>query len=769
MSAEGLQKLLVALDAARGHDSITPELAARQLREHGLALTPAEWLQCVSLFPFAPSGVAPALTTLLAEFLRASKARSLVDPWFATWSPSLAAAEDAGLEKVTLVSPLDQDAALAQALTARAQVRALVGVATRDPTLSLGTADAVVSIPPVNAPARAMTVKAGGGERSVRDHEGLLLLPLAASLLAGDGYAVILVPNLFFLRESEAKSSLSDLGLYADAAIDLPPGSLLGSSIGASLLFLRKTPTDTVFVGQIDGEREHDATLVQNLIAHRYGRDLSLGVIIPWNEFRGYSAVVYARQLKKVASQAGAPVVALGDITLSIRRAAKKGSASLEPAPENSIYLPTMPTSRVTLAGVEQPAVQETYLVQLDPARANATYVTGFLNSDLGREFRTAASTGVTIQRVTQEQARSIRVLLPDPGVQARLVALNERLAALHNELSELSSEIWPSPKKVEQLEEQAAKLNHADRFEDWLETLPHPIASVLWTYHTLAGDEQKRYGQLIHFFEALTEFLATWFLSAYWADREARDLVTRALRSGHMSLDRASFGTWATILEVLSSRTRKVIAERPAETAEARERLFGTLEAGVLEALTDKHLQVLVAEANKLRNLWQGHTGYVPEIEAHRRHLEVIRLLNEVRGIIGRKWARYELVRPGSCTTTDSEFVYTVERVVGARVPFAQKQITLAHPVKSGELFFSGDGSTRAVRLLPLIKLLPQPKGLESACFFYNRAEAGAERFVSYAYGPEAAVVERYPEVLDVLKGLSGEGSSGSAVPAKA
>lgn len=84
----------------------------------------------------------------------------------------------------------------------------------------------------------------------------------------------------------------------------------------------------------------------------------------------------------------------------------------------------------------------------------------------------------------------------------------------------------------------------------------------------------------------------------------------------------------------------------------------------------------------------------------------------------------------------------------MGARVPFVQKQVTLAHPVKSGELFFSGDTSTRAVKLLPLSSFCRSRRVWRARASSTIALKKRPERFVSYAYGPEATVLEHYPDV---------------------
>lgn len=66
---------------------------------------------------------------------------------------------------------------------------------------------------------------------------------------------------------------------------------------------------------------------------------------------------------------------------------------------------------------------------------------------------------------------------------------------------------------------EKAVSVNKEDTYEGWVETLPYPIASVLWHHKISGADPRIRFGILLHFFEAFAEFIATIHLSAYLSD----------------------------------------------------------------------------------------------------------------------------------------------------------------------------------------------------------------------------------------------------------
>ena len=61
--------------------------------------------------------------------------------------------------------------------------------------------------------------------------------------------------------------------------------------------------------------------------------------------------------------------------------------------------------------------------------------------------------------------------------------------------------------------------VNREDRYENWLDSLPFPLASILWVCHTQSGSLKEQYERKIQFFEALSEFLGIIFLSAFSAN----------------------------------------------------------------------------------------------------------------------------------------------------------------------------------------------------------------------------------------------------------
>ena len=92
-----------------------------------------------------------------------------------------------------------------------------------------------------------------------------------------------------------------------------------------------------------------------------------------------------------------------------------------------------------------------------------------------------------------------------------------------------------------------------------WADTLPFPLASILWHYDGEPGEGAK-VDYLLKFFEALAQFTATVLLSACMTDRDLFDANRPAwFASGHRPVDlqRATFGAWVELADRLAGTLR--------------------------------------------------------------------------------------------------------------------------------------------------------------------------------------------------------------------
>ena len=355
--------------------------------------------------------------------------------------------------------------------------------------------------------------------------------------------------------------------------------------------------------------------------------------------------------------------------------------------------------------------------------------------------FQRPPGTGAT------ETAKSFAALRPD--LPRKLGTVIRRLLALPPEDRPTSAEEVADALKPAR--------NPLDSDEAWISTLPFPLASILWLY--LAEPEPgAKVDFLLKFFEGLAQFAATVQLSAYKSDhaffnKKIADWF-RADPDGHAELDLrlATFGTWADLSKRLAITGRHMLADH-GEEAEHYLRLFSASDSELVEALTSAELNKILEHARSRRNQWSGHGGVAGPRQHSERLLELEKLLARTRGLFAWSFVTWTMLKPGSMILSHGVFNLTAIDLTGTNAAFRKKQVRLSHPVDDDSLYLLNDGSSQALALEPLIRIIPDHNTGEDACYFYSRLEGDRVRWVSYHYRGE-------PELLlpdsDVVKFLS-------------
>ena len=155
--------------------------------------------------------------------------------------------------------------------------------------------------------------------------------------------------------------------------------------------------------------------------------------------------------------------------------------------------------------------------------------------------------------------ADELIIPVPDRDTQEALAAADDQLASFQADLRSQRQLVWSDPDSAGQI---VSSISPAfDRsLTLWLDTLPYPIASALWTAETAASPsaQQKAY---IHAWEAIVAFHATVLLSASRSDpsnsSEIEGTIRQTLRQHNLGIERASIGTWIIIAEKTAKNLR--------------------------------------------------------------------------------------------------------------------------------------------------------------------------------------------------------------------
>jgi hypothetical protein len=290
-----------------------------------------------------------------------------------------------------------------------------------------------------------------------------------------------------------------------------------------------------------------------------------------------------------------------------------------------------------------------------------------------------------------------------------------------------------------------------------WLETLPFPLATVLWLYVTQRAPKD-RVDTLLHFFEAYAEFWATTLLSVFLrdasrrAERKAR--LQTVLTDQKQSLEMASFGTWLTLVELLAKEGRELRGTSDGTMWLKKEAALG--DERFLDVLLSKDALRILRAVGSLRNSWKGHGGIVTDEVADGRLSIVTGHLADLRSILGERWNGYLLYRTGAFEFRDGIYVAQAERVMGTRAPFTVDTVELTGPAETGRLHLVGADSRDAMPLLPFIKVMPSPRTAMNACYFYNRKTKDGVRFVSYHFAEDSDVTDRFDDTAREVESMT-------------
>jgi Protein kinase domain len=287
-----------------------------------------------------------------------------------------------------------------------------------------------------------------------------------------------------------------------------------------------------------------------------------------------------------------------------------------------------------------------------------------------------------------------------------------------------------------------------------WADTLPFPLASILWHYE---GEPQEggKVDYLVKFFEALAQFAATALLSGCARDRALLEANRSAWFYGGQSpldLRTPGLGVWVQLVSRLSKSLRAVLRDEGGE--ERAIQLFTAVDIELVEALSAAKLGAILHHALTCRNRWTGHGGVAGK-HVHRERLrELEDLLAKTRAVLGWSFETWTLLKPGPMTRSGKIYDLTATILKGANPAFPRRQMKLTESLDTALLYLVNDGNNRALELLPFIRVLTGQTG-QDACYFYNRLEGDEVRWVSYHFHAEPELLLPGEDLIDLLADL--------------
>ena len=575
---------------------------------------------------------------------------------------------------------------------------------------------------------------------------------------------MLIVPGSFARsrRASRARDAVNSLGARIRAYIHIPSGSFQGTLLDAYVVLIERGEQESVFVAQLTPDESHQQRLIQNIWSGK-GQGMSAqGRMVEYATFRGYPAIEARETLLRVVRRTNYQPFSMSAVVLEHRRLRREESPEDNTEKPNTLYLPLM-SRRPAVTRFDQipSSRQNWFALALDPELVDARFVANLLTKPIGQYFLCQASTGSVNETIVISDLLATDIYLPTIDEQRQVLDVIDHLASVKSYISELETKLWDEPQTLDEVIRQVEVISSEERYEDWVETLPFTLASILWRHQTSRGSNREKYEILLHFFEALAAFLGTIHLSAFSSDRELWLDHSKALKnlmaSQHLSIERSTFGSWRCIAEYLAARCRELYESDP----EVSQSLYRTQNQATLRCLGDSRVVQCLQEANGIRNNFHGHSGAVGERQAQKIHADLEGLVQQFRDVWGRQWSHYLLIKPGNAAYSNNVFRHDVRMISGTRTPFASAQCECREPLDQDYLYLMDLDADRGLKLLPFVRITSAPEGEATACHFYSKQERGVSRYVSYHYEEEAVHTEDAAIATAILKDLSLNGGA--------
>lgn len=579
---------------------------------------------------------------------------------------------------------------------------------------------------------------------------------IAASMnLSTEGIGLFIVMPSFFISRRSVFRQFNALGLGLEAALELPSGTFAPkTNMPSYLVIVRKKLVSKMFVAQLSSDSNTNLQILSNLKTGKEGSLLELGRFVDVQSFKGLDAIRVQERLEKFKTQFGAPDLPLGELaTINIGR---YGNDFQFPKQENSIFIPLIGTSNV-VDSLDNITLKPQNYAQavIDPSRANARFVSQFLNSEFGKEIIEHQKSRAVIPKLNKQTLKELRVFVPDLytqktvlDIEARITAEQNTLLGLQSELEQLRRDLWTKIQSADDVDQHLStfskqltctKEHSAVSLDKWFDTLPFPLSSILRAWQTtLSSDFKTKYEHLLNFFEAVAEFLSLILLSAFDSNQALFEShsqkLSESMKKYNLSFQRATFGTWKLVVEYLGKQTRELLAKEQEDRKLCME-MFADPSLCLPKVISSLEIASILSNTNKMRNDWKGHSGIVGQEEAKLRNEQLLGEVQKLRDIMADVWDEIELIRLINCVPKSGVFENEVAVLMGSNSEFLKETRRMFTLLDADYLYLSKKGSDKVLKLLPLIQVGASPSSAKNACYFYSRAEKDGLRFVSYHF----------------------------------
>lgn len=729
--------------------------------------------------------IPPILTDVVAKLLEGRSTQALCDPWAGLGTMLAIAQRATSSPRCIAFNPNGSEYELAKALFPKAEWRMgqplkLLGDL-KDPI------DVFVSCLPfgVRTSEAVELVDTSGNSVELKDSLGNLILAAATARLSQKGVGIFVVPASFFFAERSVLKRFAELGFNVDAALALPPGSFAPyAAISTYLLVLTKSPTNPMFVAQLSSDPNTNSQILANFANGVEGGAVELGRYVDAVGFRSLDSLRAGDYFESASKQIGFPAVVLEDLASAINLG-RHGDDFRFPEASNTVFVPMIGQSDVVTSIDDLALKGQNYAqVVIDPSKSQATFIAQFLNSELGKKIREWGKFGTTIPKLNKQTLQTLQIFIPDLATQRRMLAIEARLSSeenillsLQNDLSELRRDLWRNPRLAgdvsDRLDEFSIRIagdlkeQASIGLDQWFETIPFPIASILRAWQATPSDDYKtKHEHLLHFFEATAEFISVILLSAFSGNESLftphKERLKETMAKQNLSFQRATFGTWKLVVEYLGKQTRMLLQESGKKPEDAKNdrticaSIFADSSLKLPSLLCSKDIAAVLGATNKMRNDWSGHGGVVGQEEAKLRNEQLLGQVEKLRQAMSDVWDRSVIVTALHCRPRKGVFENEIAMLKGSNSEFLKESRAMATWLDVDSLYIINGDQGGALKLLPLVQVSASPGTAKNACYFFNRTEREGARFVSYHFAGQPELSGLFEEAISAIKFLT-------------
>lgn len=506
-------------------------------------------------------------------------------------------------------------------------------------------------------------------------------------------------------------------------------------------------------------ETYNNRPLNEKFLADRYSTEVNLRITddVATSVRLEPSHIFGDGEARDITASISAHGWAVGRLSAVLTRLPVRDDKGDEQRGDSTIWVPTTREGRVSTHPADAATAGRVLAVSIDGSLIERDFLVAWLNSERGVASRqralVAGSSGDHIRAVRSDPGSLMRwadqliVPIPPLGTQSALAAADEQLRSFEAQVESMRASIWNNPSDVDDTVS-TIKTAFDDSLTSWMDGLPFPIASALWTAHTARSPESQQRAYF-NAWEAIVVFHAAVLLSAAREDgqrsRELESAIAEALKNAGNSITNASIGTWVVIVEKLSKEFRTALTSKEPHDSVRLRRMFSDLPATAIERLVDLEIVKKFQEVRSKRNRWKGHSGHTSDATFQEQVSSLVSDLRELQRLYGNVWRQFRLVRVGAGRKRGSGITHEVEDVVGRSIPFETSTVVVDEMLNDDELYLAYKGSRSALRLCKLVCLKASPESAHYTTYFYNRTDGKEVHLVSYQHGSDADFSEAF------------------------